>query len=441
MSALAHWFKHAGKEVSGYDRVSTSITDGLIDAGIAVHFEDEPGLIPMQIRESKETSLIIYTPAIPKDHKEKNWFVEKGFVLFKRAEILGMISRNYPCVAIAGTHGKTSVSSMVAHLLKHSGENVTAFVGGVMKNYNSNVLIGDTESQNHLVVAEADEFDRSFLHLRPAIAVITSAEADHLDIYGKEEALKNSFREFAKGVDSKGKIFIQEKFKSDFEGITQAQILGYGLESEGIHCENMQVKEGFIEFDYVDDNLRITGLKLQIPGFHNVENALAAISIALSLGVSTSAIAQAMSIYTGVKRRFDIIVRREDIIYIDDYAHHPTEVRALLTSVRHLYPGREITAIFQPHLYTRTRDFASGFSESLSLADKVILLPIYPARELPIEGVESEMLLNEIAITDKQCLSKEQALEEVKKMNKGILLTIGAGDIDQLVPKIKAIFR
>ncbi len=441
MSALAFWFKSAGKSVSGYDKTPTRITENLEQKDISVHFDDNIDKIPEAIKSDPENALIIYTPAIPKDHKGKMWLEGNGFKLIKRAEILGLISSAFPCIAVAGTHGKTSVTSMIAHLLKHSGRNITAFVGGLMKNYQSNIILGDAQAEAHWVLAEADEFDRSFLHLHPDLAVITSAEADHLDIYGEENSLKDSFREFSLRLRGNGKLYIQANFAKDFNDLKGISIDEYGLESDQIHAENLIVGADYFSFSYVDQKGRIDNLELHIPGFHNVENALAAIAVSRNFGLSDEEIQNAISTYEGVSRRFDIIVKSEQVIYIDDYAHHPTEISALLNSVRKIYPDKKITAIFQPHLYTRTRDFAKGFSESLSMADRVILLPIYPARELPIEGIDSEMLLKSINSREKAVLSKEEALIEVEKLNDGILLTVGAGDIDQLVPKIKSVLN
>ncbi|MEQ8518460.1 MAG: UDP-N-acetylmuramate--L-alanine ligase [Cytophagales bacterium] len=441
MSALALWFKSAGKNVSGYDKTPTRITENLEQKGISVHFDENIDKIPDSVKKDTENSLVIITPAIPSDHREKLWFEEKGIKLRKRAEILGLISSAFPCIAVAGTHGKTSVSSMIAHLLKNSGRNVTAFVGGLMKNYQSNVILGNAQAETHWVVAEADEFDRSFLHLHPDLAIITSVEADHLDIYRKEDSLKESFREFASRIRGNGKLYVQSKFVNDFKDLKGISISDYNLENATIHAEDLFVSPDQFSFTYVDDKGKIENLELYIPGFHNVENALAAISVCKNFNLSDEEIRKGIASYKGVSRRFDLIVKSEQIIYIDDYAHHPTEISALLKSVRRIYPGKKITAIFQPHLYTRTRDFAKGFSESLSLADRVILLPIYPAREKPIEGVDSAMLLEDIHTDEKDVFTKEEAIKEVEKLNDGILLTVGAGDIDQLVPKIKTVLN
>jgi UDP-N-acetylmuramate--alanine ligase len=441
MSALAIWFKAMGKKVYGYDRISTAISKQMEEKGIEIHYHDDISFIPQTIKEDKVNSLIVFTPAVPRSLGEKLWFEENGFRLFKRAEILGLISSNFKSVAVAGTHGKTSVTSMIAHILKHANKNITAFVGGLMKNYNSNVIIGNPEGQDHLVLAEADEFDRSFLQLNPSFSIITSAEADHLDVYGKEEELKNSFRLFAQRLKPGGKIFIQQRFIQDFQGLDGLEIKDYGIESGDTHAEGLRIIDGQFLFNAILEGTKINDLELNVPGYHNLENALAAISVCKALNLTNEEIKSGLSSYTGVKRRFDIIINNDKIIYIDDYAHHPTEIEALLHSVKSIYPNKEITAIFQPHLYTRTRDFAEGFSKSLSMADRVILLPIYPAREIPIEGVESEMLLNDIQSLNKACLSKEDALDEVRKINDGILISIGAGDIDQLVPKIKSILN
>lgn len=438
MSALARYFNAMGKEVSGYDRTSTPLTTRLEEEGIKIDFEDNTELISQKVIEDKSGSLIIYTPAIPADHKQRNHFIDLGHKLYKRSEVLGMISAAHPCIAVAGTHGKTSVSSIIAYILSFTGRNVTAFVGGIMKNYGSNFILGEPKSEDHIVLAEADEYDRSFLRLSPNYAVITSAEADHLDIYGEESGIKESFRDFASIAKEKGDLFIQSDLEHDFNGF---EYQTYGLENGDIHANNLRIEDGTFIFDVNLHGELHKDFQLHIPGFHNVENTLAALSVCHKLGIDTNDIKEAIAHYSGVKRRMDLIVRKSDIIYIDDYAHHPTEIRALIKSIRSLYPEKEITVIFQPHLFSRTRDFAKGFSESLSLADRVILLPIYPARELPIPGVDSQMLLKDILTDKKELLEKEEAINAVKNIDKGVLLTVGAGDIDQLVNQIKEVLE
>jgi UDP-N-acetylmuramate--alanine ligase len=340
---------------------------------------------------------------------------------------------------VAGTHGKTSTSSLVAHLLKSAGKPVTAFLGGITQNYNSNLILSG-KSKEAVVVVEADEFDRSFLHLHPNEAVLTSADPDHLDIYGDEQTILEGFRQFLALVDKKGKIYIQSHALYRLEGpaLAATGIREYGLRSDGIHAENIVAKPSSFVFDYIGSKNQIKGLELSIPGFHNVENALAAIAIALDHGVSEAQVREGIKTFLGVKRRFEIHPSQAGKIYIDDYAHHPEEIKACLSSVRAMYPSQRMTVIFQPHLFTRTRDFAPGFSESLSLADEVVLLPIYPARELPIPGVISEMLLEGIQAASKVCIPKNEVMEYLGSSAPEVLVTLGAGDIDRLVPGIAA---
>ncbi|MEL6536637.1 MAG: UDP-N-acetylmuramate--L-alanine ligase [Bacteroidota bacterium] len=437
MSALARWFNQNGFQVAGYDRTPTVLTDRLVSEGIAVHFEDDPALISEAVRADREHSLVVYTPAIPKDHQEWAWLREQGYTIQKRAQVLGLISQGFFTVAIAGTHGKTTTSSMVAHLLRACGRDVAGFLGGITVNYDSNLLLNET--QEAVVVAEADEFDRSFLHLHPNLAVVTACDADHLDIYGKASALHDSFREFVQQVDGQGRVFLQTRTQPILfpEGKDGAVAELYGIDAGELRAEKVLPVGDQFQFELVRGVENQGTFTLPMPGFHNVENAVAALGIGLELGLSADALREALASYRGVKRRFEYVVRTEDQIYIDDYAHHPTEIEALLKSVRALYPGRAITAIFQPHLFSRTRDFAEGFSASLSLADEVLLLPIYPARELPIAGVESEMLIPSIT-AEKQLVQKEEVLSVLAEKTRPVLLTVGAGDIDQLVQPIKA---
>ncbi|EAZ81360.1 UDP-N-acetylmuramate--L-alanine ligase [Algoriphagus machipongonensis] len=439
MSALARWFQHEGYAVSGYDRTPSALTDALINEGMPVTFEDTLESIPADLKDAQKNSLIVWTPALPKESIQLNYFTSKGYSLKKRSEVLGMVTRNFYTIAVAGTHGKTTTSSLIAHLLKDGGKPVAAFLGGITQNYQSNLILGDKKSkEKSVVVVEADEFDRSFLRLHPNEAIITSTDADHLDIYGDENTILEGFGEFTKLIDKKGKLFIQFNAADRLGESRLPKIVTrkYGLRSEGIRAENIQAKAGSFLFDYVDGDKVIKGLELFIPGFHNVENALAAIAIAIEQGVSDEQVKKGLGSFKGVKRRFEIHVNREQLVYIDDYAHHPEEIRACLSSVIAMYPASKLTVIFQPHLYSRTRDFAEGFSESLSLADEVVLLDIYPARELPIPGVSSEMLLENIQAKEKVIVSKEGLMDYLAKSNPEILVTLGAGDIDRLVPKI-----
>ncbi|MEY3644431.1 MAG: hypothetical protein RLZZ207_1126 [Bacteroidota bacterium] len=438
MSALARWFQQEGYAVAGYDKTPSPLTDALEEEGMKVIFTDEVAAVPAQFRSNPDEVLVVWTPAIPKDSVLLHFF-QQGFLIKKRAEVLGMITKDQYTIAVAGTHGKTSTSSLVAHLLKSSGKPVTAFLGGITQNYNSNLILSG-KSKEAVVVVEADEFDRSFLHLHPNEAVLTSADPDHLDIYGDEQTILEGFRQFLSLVDKKGKVYLQSHahYRLGDQGIAPSSLREYGLRSDGIHAENIIAKPNSFVFDYIGSKNQIKGLELSIPGFHNVENALAAIAIALDHGVSEVQVREGIKTFRGVKRRFEIHSSRPGKIFIDDYAHHPEEIKACLSSVRAMYPSQRLTVIFQPHLFTRTRDFAPGFSESLSLADEVVLLPIYPARELPIPGVESEMLLEGIQAANKICIPKNEVMDYLKSVAPEVLVTLGAGDIDRLVPGIAA---
>jgi len=438
MSALARWFQQEGYSVAGYDKTPSPLTDALVEEGMQVIFADEVAAVPAQFRSNPDEILVVWTPAIPKDSVLLHFF-QQGFLIKKRAEVLGMITKDQYTIAVAGTHGKTSTSSLVAHLLKSAGKPVTAFLGGITQNYNSNLILSG-KSKEAVVVVEADEFDRSFLHLHPNEAVLTSADPDHLDIYGDERTILEGFRQFLSLVDKKGKVYLQSHahYRLGDQGIAPSGLREYGLRSEGIHAENIIAKPNSFVFDYIGSKNQIKGLELSIPGFHNVENALAAIAIALDHGVSELQVREGIKTFLGVKRRFEIHSSQAGKIFIDDYAHHPEEIKACLSSVRAMYPSQRLTVIFQPHLFTRTRDFAPGFSESLSLADEVVLLPIYPARELPIPGVESEMLLEGIQAANKICIPKNEVMDYLKSVAPEVLVTLGAGDIDRLVPGIAA---
>ncbi|MBN7813940.1 UDP-N-acetylmuramate--L-alanine ligase [Algoriphagus pacificus] len=439
MSALARWFRHEGFVVSGYDKTPSTLTDELITEGMQVTFEDSLDTIPNEVKESPASTLVVWTPAMPKDSVQLAYFRENGFDLKKRSEVLGIVTKNFHTIAVAGTHGKTTTSSLIAHLLKVAGKPVAAFLGGITQNYQSNLILGEKKAKEQsLVVVEADEFDRSFLRLHPNEAVVTSTDADHLDIYGDENTILDGFGEFIKLIDKKGKLFIQFNAAERLgqERMPKVFTRKYGLRSEGIRAENIQARPGSFVFDYVDGQKVIPHLELFIPGFHNVENALAAIAVATEHQISDDQIRKGLASFRGVKRRFEIHRNEKHSVYIDDYAHHPEEIRACLSSVIAMYPMNKLTVIFQPHLYSRTRDFAEGFSESLSLADEVILLDIYPARELPIEGVSSEMLLEKIQSKKKSLVSKADLMDYLGKSNPEVLVTLGAGDIDRLVPGI-----
>ena len=431
MSGLARYFHHLGCVVCGYDKTSTDLTTDLHNEGMPVIFDDNKDWIPMSFQSPDEGTLIIYTPAVPKDSEILNYFKDNGFELFKRSQVLGIISRGMFTVAIAGTHGKTTTSTMVAHILKDSGKDCSAFLGGISSNYHSNVLYG----KNNIVVVEADEYDRSFLTLNPDIAIITSMDADHLDIYGDHSHLTDSFKLFASQIKPGG-VLIHKK------GLDLASGFTYAVEAEAdASASNIKIHDGDFYFDFKNGKVSITDIKLGIAGLHNIENATAAIEACLLLDIDPEAIKSALGSFKGVKRRFEYIVKNEHHIYIDDYAHHPEELKACIRSVKRLYPDKKLTTIFQPHLYTRTRDFADGFAEALDMTDELIILDIYPARELPIEGVDAEMILNLMKLSNKRRLSKHDVVEVIKNEKPELLLTVGAGDIDQLVQPLKQVLQ
>jgi UDP-N-acetylmuramate--alanine ligase len=427
MSGLARYFRHLGCIVCGYDKTSTDLTNHLHKEGIPVIFEDSEDWIPGSFKTPDPSTLIIYTPAIPKDSAILNFFINKGFELFKRSQVLGIISKGKFTVAVAGTHGKTTTSTMIAHILKDSGKDCSAFLGGISTNYDSNVLFGES----NVVVVEADEYDRSFLTLHPDVAIITSMDADHLDIYGDHEHLTESFKLFASQLKPGGKLIHKQGLPLD-TGFT------YTVEGEAdATASNIRIEDGDFYFDFKNSDTTIADIKMGIAGTHNVENAVAAIETTLLLDVSPAAIKSALGSFTGVKRRFEYIVKTEDHIYIDDYAHHPEELKACINSIKRLYPRKKLTAIFQPHLFSRTMNFVDGFAEALDLVDELIILDIYPARELPIEGVTSDMILEKMKMLNKRKCGKEEAVELIKNEKPVLLLTVGAGDIDQLVQPLK----
>ncbi|WP_422359935.1 UDP-N-acetylmuramate--L-alanine ligase [Reichenbachiella sp.] len=436
MSAMARWFYSNGYSVTGYDKTSTVLTEKLIDEGIAIHFEDNIDLIPEKVKNEKDGALIIYTPAVPKDLGEYQYFIENGYELYKRSQVLGMLTESKFTIAVAGTHGKTTTSSMIAHLLKSAGVDCSAFVGGIMTNYDSNLLIG---TNNDVMVVEADEFDRSFLTLHPDVAIITATDADHLDIYGSKDSLKDSFNDFIKNIKANGKLFIEEKVAHELELNPNGNIgvETYGLQGGDITAEQLIVADAKFNFTYKSDERSIQGFELAMPGYHNVSNAVAALASVSSTIKNDEALLSGINSYRGVKRRFEYIINTEDLVFIDDYAHHPEEIKALLESVKALYPNKKITALFQPHLFTRTRDFVDGFAESLSMADEVILLDIYPARELPIDGVSSDIIKEKMTLNKVARYVKDDVLAHFEENAPEVLLTVGAGNIDTLVSPIK----
>ncbi len=431
MSAIARWFRAQGFVVGGYDKTATELTARLKEEGMDLHYDDQVGRIPTAFYNKNET-LVILTPAIPKDNVELKYFQESGYDIMKRAQVLGLLTKDMFTIAVAGTHGKTTTSSMAAHVLKFCGLKVNAFLGGITVNYESNLLIGE---KNGLVVVEADEFDRSFLTLYPDIAVITSTDADHLDIYGEADEVKKSFALFASQIKEGGKLFLRDGLEvGQPKGV---EINNYAYNGKSITAENLRVENGSFVFDYVSANHKIENIVMLVPGFHNAENALAAISIALEIGLEPEKVKAGIESFKGVKRRFQLILKSDKVVYIDDYAHHPTEIEAFLKSVKKLYEGKKVTCIFQPHLFSRTRDFMEGFAESLSLPDKLILLDIYPARELPIEGVSSKVVFDKVTIKDKILCTKAELMSILENEETEVLVTVGAGDIDTFVKPIK----
>lgn len=441
MSALARWFKANGFEVAGYDKTMTPLVATLIEEGIPVTLADEVASIPTPFVADPQQTLVIYTPAVPVQHQQMHYFRDQNFLILKRSQVLGILTQNLRTIGVAGTHGKTTTSSLVAHILRHAHVNSTAFLGGITQNYGTNLLLNEPTDNLEEVfcVVEADEFDRSFLTLFPEIAIVTSTDADHLDIYGKHEAVLESFRDYVSQIDENGALFMRAGL--ELASSTKAKVYTYALNDGLYHAANIRIENARFVFDLIYPGGMIEGIAMKIPGYHNIENSIAASAVALYIGVAPGEIKEALESYGGVKRRFEYQVEEEGNVYIDDYAHHPTEIEAFLSSVRGLYPGRHITAIFQPHLFTRTRDFADGFAESLSLADRLLLLDIYPARELPIEGVTSLMVLENVSIPDKQLVAKEEVLQVLKELNTDIVVTIGAGDIDTLVAPIRRLLQ
>lgn len=435
MSALARWFRHSGFRVGGYDRTPTPLTHELIEEGIEIHFEDKVEFIPSYVSAAR--TLVVYTPAIPKDHKEHGYLRSNGFAILKRSEVLGLLTKNYTTVAVAGTHGKTTTSSLIAHILKSAGKDMVAFLGGITSNYESNLVMHGEVNNDTIVVAEADEFDRSFLRLFPQMAVVTSADPDHLDIYGDHSAMLHSFKEFIGQINKSGQLIIHESIAHLAEGNNNIDKETYGMNRGQFFASNIITKGGFFEFDLKGFADTMEHIQLGVPGFHNMENAIAATVAAKHLGVADDVIKAALASFKGVKRRFEFIIKRDDLVYIDDYAHHPTEIEAFLTSLRAMYQGRKLTVIFQPHLFTRTRDFAAGFSRSLSIADEVLLMDIYPAREEPIPGVTSDMLFEDITSTVKIRCGKHNVMDQLAQLDIEVLATVGAGDIDTFVKPIK----
>ncbi len=426
MSALARYFHASGKKVAGYDKTKSDITDALEDIGIAVHFEDSIAEVADAFL-NYDTTLVVYTPAVPKDHRQLAYFKsDNNFTVLKRSEVLGLITKNTFCLAVAGTHGKTTTTSILGHLLKECDVELTAFLGGISENYNSNLILNGSK----VSVVEADEFDRSFLTLSPDLACITSMDADHLDIYGDASELVKSFEDFSKKIKPGGKLFVRNGLP--LEGIT------YGIEDDSDYSvQNIKIENGAYVFDVKMPNATLEDVQFNLPGRHNLSNALIALAMAVEFGCPCQQLVEALASYKGVKRRFTYQIKTEDLVYVDDYAHHPEEINAVHQAVREMYPGKKVLAIFQPHLFSRTKDFADEFAKSLSQFDEVLLLDIFPARELPILGVDSNWLLQKIENKNKQLIAKKDIVAKIKESDAQVVLTMGAGDIGVEVKQIR----
>ena len=430
MSALARYFHQKGCEVSGYDKTPSPLTKRLEEEGILIHYEDNPQLIPDNV------DFVVLTPAIPGDSLELNYLREKNVRIIKRAEVLGEISRQCRSVAVAGSHGKTTVTALITHLLNYAGKKMSAFVGGIAKNIDSNVIIGDENDE--IVVMEADEFDRSFLQLNPYISIVTSIDADHLDIYGDKEQLQEGFSQFVNKTMPEGVVI----YNSALSIKTDRKHLTYGFEDADVMARDVRIENGMTKFSVVTkEGLEYGEYEMQLFGRHNVMNAMSAIMTCFQLHVDMKTVRDGLAAFQGVQRRFDIRLKNDKVCYIDDYAHHPEEIKASLKAVRDIYPEKELTVIFQPHLFSRTRDFMNEFAEALSLADRLLLMEIYPAREKPIEGITSSVLLEKVSCKEKQICSKEELIDTIRKINPELIMTMGAGDIDRFVPQIETLLK
>ena len=438
MSALARYFLSINKSVAGYDRTATDLTEALNKEGADIHYEDNVAFIPEYCKDPQQT-LVVYTPAIPVSHTELCYFRDNQFEIKKRAEVLGIITRYSKGICFAGTHGKTTTSSMAAHLLKQSNVDCNAFLGGILKNYESNLLLSET---SEYTVIEADEYDRSFHQLNPYIAVITSADPDHLDIYGTPEAYRESFEHFTSLIRPDGYLIVKKGI--DITPRLQPGVIQYTYsvaDGGDFRAENVSIGNGKIIFDFITPMGAVRDVNLGVPAEVNIENAVASMAAAWIVGVTFTELKEAIASFEGPRRRFDFHIKKDNLVLIDDYAHHPTELEASILSVKALYAGRKVTGVFQPHLYSRTRDFIDEFAKALSLLDELILLDIYPAREEPIEGVTSQLILDRVTIKEKQLCSKEELLLVVKNSTFDIVLMLGAGDIDCLVAPVKNILE
>lgn len=438
MSALVRFFLSKGKIVAGYDRTPSDLTEKLIEEGADIHYEEDVTLIPEECRK-KESTMVVFTPAIPETHKELQFFRNNGFEILKRAQVLGMLTRTEKGLCVAGTHGKTTTSSMTAHLLHQSHVGCNAFLGGISKNYKTNLLLSTT---SEYVVIEADEFDRSFHQLTPYATVVTAVDSDHLDIYGTREAYLESFNKYTSLIVPGGYLIAKKGIELSPRVKENVKVYSYGIEEGDFRAENIRIGNGEIIFDYISPFGNIKDIQLGVPVYVNIENGVAAMALAQIAGATNEEIKKAMPTFGGVDRRFDFKIKEDNLVFLSDYAHHPAEIRQSISSVKALYPGKKVTVIFQPHLYTRTRDFYKEFASSLSLADEVILLDIYPARELPIEGVTSRLIFDNLAnpATATMC-SKKELPDLIARKDIEILITLGAGDIDNMVPQICNILK
>jgi len=444
MSALARYFNSQGKQVCGYDKAQSGLCIELEGEGIKIHYNDAIQDIPQFIQEAAYNEiLVIYTPAISEENSILNYFKDKEFKLHKRAEVLGLISKESFTIAVAGTHGKTTTSAILAHILSHAGKQPTAFLGGISKNCNSNLMLSE---KGNILIVEADEYDKSFLQLQPDIAIITSVDSDHLDIYKNKQDLNNAFKQFASQIKPNGLLLLEDSITLDFLTSDQVMKLTYSAVNKADYsAENIKVQDGRMVFDLITMDImpgmtyqkKQEGLSFILPGIHNVSNAIAASAVACYLGLSCKHIVSGLNTFKGINRRFDVHINTQVLAYVDDYAHHPNEVRATINAAKILFPERYITVVFQPHLYSRTKDFAQDFAVSLSLADQLILLDIYPARELPIKGVNARMLLNLCTSPKKETCSKQELLKILERENLDVLITLGAGDIGTLAQPIK----
>lgn len=440
MSALARWFNTQAIQVFGYDRVSSTLTDQLIREGINIHFEDRIDAIPPQIIDNKVHSLVVYTPAISPQSRILSHLMAANYVVHKRAAVLGMLTQEHLTLAVAGTHGKTITSALAAHTLHQAGKKIVAFLGGIARDYASNLLINGPIDNGTVMIVEADEFDRSFLHLHPHWAIVTTIDPDHLDIYGDIRKHQEAFQSFISLVPPPyGKAIMHRDVAQQLAlDEDHTNIVCYSLKGTTIHAENVRVQQGNFYFDYVSRKARINNIQLTVPGYHHIENALAVITMCLILGLDTASIRRGMATFRGVQRRFEYVIQTEEMIFLDDYAHHPVEITALLQTVRTLYPQKEITIVFQPHLYTRTQALASEFAQSLDLADRVFLLDIYPARELPIKGVTSAYIFDQMTVEKKWMCTQENITALLSQQGQPeILITAGAGNISDLIPTLK----